>query len=195
MTIDDIVPMILGNLQSGFQLRPVVYAEIEGRAAPREFGLLRMSGGAREQAIIQFDEGRAAGRRARDERLVRIVYASEIWATEGQRNPTPGQRPPASVPHKDGLLVALIEASSPFAETYRMYEIKRGKKGQAVEFVNLHAEGGSGLNGGLAWVCGWYSRRLDDRAVQALQPRGMRAFLQLDPNAPRAFGQEGGNHG
>lgn len=182
MTRDDILPRVLEGLRSAKQLRPTVYAEIEGQERPCEFGILRLQGDAREQSITLFHEGRTAGRQNRTMRLVRIWYASEIWLTEGQRNPTPGHRPPAGVKHLEGLLIAQIEAKAPFTENYRVYEMIRSERGVVEELRDLHAEGEGGFAGGLAWVCGWYSRCLTQQATSTLSALGMRPFLELDPD-------------
>jgi hypothetical protein len=175
INIDEILPQIIATMQLNQQVRPTIYAEIG--TGVQFFPLMHFTGDGRMKAHLLFTEGRARGLRLPEKELIETCLVSEVWLTQGQKNPNPGGRPPANVPQIEGVMLALATNGKPFETLVKVYEIKRGANKKAKELVFLNESvDGQGLMG-VAFIAGWRSRLLSEEEVRERQPRGMRAFL------------------
>ncbi len=176
MNIQDLIPKVVANIKTTGKVRPTVYTQLNAGSI-QPYPLLQFMGDSRMKAHLLFAEGRQAGQQHLERDLVETVFITEIWLTQGQRNPNPGERPPTNIPQKEGVMFAIAENNAPFQTLVKAYEIKRGKKGKAEELIYLSESlDPEGLMG-VAFIAGWRSRSLSDAEVKALQQRGMRSFL------------------
>jgi len=177
MDIQDLIPQVVQSIQTSGQVRPALYAAFDSGSVHR-FPLFNFIGDGRMKAHVLFAEGRQAGQKHRERELRETCLVTEVWLTREQGNPTPGSRPSAGVPQKEAVMFAIAVNSEPYQTLVKLYEIKRGKKGKAVELVSWNESiDPEGLMG-LAFIAGWRSRTMSDAEVQQQQPHGMWAFLQ-----------------
>lgn len=177
MDIQDLIPQVVQSMQTSGQVRPTLYAQLDSGSIHR-FPLFNFIGDGRTKAHVLFAEGRQAGQKHQGRELRETCLITEVWLTREQANPTPGSRPPAGVPQKEAVMFAIATNGEPYQTLVMLYEIKRGKKGKAVELIfwneSVDPEGLMGL----AFLAGWRSRTMSDAEVRQLQPRGMWAFLK-----------------
>jgi len=175
MNIDEILPKIIKSMELGNQVRPTVYAQVG--ASLQSFPIMHFEGDARLKSHLLFMEGRVRGLSMQDRELIETCFVSEVWMTQGQRNPTPGHKPPAHINQIEAVMLSIAQNGAPFQTETKMYRMKRdaSKKVKSLEplSVPIIEEGLVGV----AFIAGWRSRMLSDEEVRERQPRGMRAFL------------------
>ena len=177
MDIQDLIPQVVQSMQTSGQVRPAIYAQLDTGSLHR-FPLFNFIGDGRMKAHVLFAEGRQAGQKHQARELRETCLVTEVWLSREERNPTPGSQPPADAPQKEAVMFAEARNAPPFQTLVKLYEIKRGKKGKAVELVSWNESiDPEGLMG-LAFIAGWRSRTMSDAKVQQQQSHGMWAFLQ-----------------
>ena len=178
MDIQALLPMVLRSIEISGQVQPTVYARLMQEESIQAFPFLRFVGDSRTKAHLLFVEGRLAGQERMDRDLIETTFVTEVWMTpESQRNPTPGKRPPASIPHMEAVIFAEAANAAPFQVLVGTYRIKR-KQGKVSELALLSENMDPQGLMGLAFIAGWRSRFMSDEQVRRLQPQGMRAFLK-----------------
>lgn len=177
MDIQALMPRVLESIKNNRQVRPTVYAQFKESALVRDYPLMHFVGDSRAKASLLFALGRAQGRANIDKELEAICLVTEMWLTKDRPNPAPGFKPPAHIVQKEAVMFLVANAHEPYAQTAKIYEIKRGKDSKPQELVvfqeNAQVEGLLGL----AFVAGYRSRAMPDDRVRALMPQGMRVFL------------------
>jgi len=113
-----------------------------------------------------------------DKALQEICFVSEVWLTSGQSNPNPGMKPPGNVPSRECAMFLIVEAVAPFSQHATLYTVMRTGKGRPGQLVLFQDDVPVDGMMAQAFIAGWRSRDLSDAVVRAMQPRGMRAFLQ-----------------
>ena len=176
MDVQTLLPKVIRSMQTNQQVRPTVYAQIDTQTI--DIPLINFIGDSKVKANQLFLLGREMSLKYPDQTLQEAILITEVWLTP-EKNPLPGQRPPANIPQKEAVMLARSILSDLAHVHLTLYEIKRDKKKKAQELVQLGPETEDAGLLGLAFFAGWKSRRLSEQEVQALQPRGMRAFLSL----------------
>src|SRR5438045_2200838 len=140
--IQTLLPKVLRNIESSGQVQPTVYAQIGQEESIQAFPFLHFVGDSRAKAHLLFVEGRVLGQERMDRDLIETAFVTEVWMTpENQRNPTPGKRPPAHIPHLEAVLFASAANAAPFQVLVRAYRIKR-KQGKVSDLTLLVLECG-----------------------------------------------------
>ena len=136
MDVQVLLPIVLRSIENEGQVQPTVCARLTQESI-QAFPFLHFVGDGRTKAHLLFVEGRLAGQERMDRDLIETMFVTEVWMTpENQRNPTPGKRPPASIPHMEAVLEASAQNAAPFQVLVQVYRIKR-KKGKVSDLVYL----------------------------------------------------------
>jgi hypothetical protein len=175
MNTQDLIPKVVEAMKTSRQVRPTIYMELD-TGGIQAYPLFNFIGDARTKAHFLFATGREAGLNYAARELLETCFITEIWLTQGERNPTPGHRPPAHIPSMEGVMFAIAKNTAPYETLVKAYQIKR-KGGKPTELTYLNENTDPEGLMGVAFIAGWKSRTMTDQEVAARQPQGMRAFL------------------
>src|ERR1043166_5995427 len=127
MNVQDLIPKVVEAMKTNRQVRPTIYAEFD-TGNIQAYPMFNFMGDARAKAHLLFAAGREAGQQNLQHELQETCLITEIWITQGQANPNPGQRPPANIPQMEGVVFALVKNAPPYETSAKVYRIKRDRK-------------------------------------------------------------------